>query len=177
MYPARSKWIQIGIQLGLESSTLEAIEHKWPRDDGGKCLCEVLREWLNQQRGSREALLAALRAESVGEPRLADDLEESSASVCFNFVIHQFVPVHKIIPIYLGKTQVQSSNVTSMQKITTVNVSAETVIMPQTGSTVTVVTHQSQAIGMCHDMQSSRSCVMTTLTRSHTQCHACRPPY
>ena len=69
--------------------------------------------------------------------------------VCFPFV-PKFTKV--IIPINVGKAQVQSGNVTSMQKITTVNVSADTIIMPQTGS---VVTHQPRVAGMYHDIQST----------------------
>lgn len=80
MHPARSKWFHIGIQLGIESSTLRAIEHKWPKDDGENCLLEVLDEWLKQHRGSWETLIAALRAESVGEAKLADNLEQSATS-------------------------------------------------------------------------------------------------
>lgn len=80
VYAARSKWFPIGIQLGIESSTLKAIEHKWPKDDGGQCLCEVLEEWLKQCKGSWETLIAALRADSVGEARLVDNLEQSATS-------------------------------------------------------------------------------------------------
>ena len=82
IYAARSKWHHIGIQLGLESSTLRAIQHKWPKDDGENCLREVLEEWLKQCRGSWETLIAALRAEIVGEARLADKLEGSATSWC-----------------------------------------------------------------------------------------------
>ena len=40
-------WKDIGTLMGIETSTLEAFEYKWPGDSKEQCR-EVLQAWLNQ---------------------------------------------------------------------------------------------------------------------------------
>jgi len=44
IYPARSKWCNIGVQLKVPPSTLESISRRYRGDRD--CLCEILKVWL-----------------------------------------------------------------------------------------------------------------------------------
>ena len=81
-----SKWYELGTMLELEKFDLDNIERKGNLDE---CLSETYTLWL-QKKGSaatREALLTALRSNTVGEVALADNYlkklqtEEVSTSV------------------------------------------------------------------------------------------------
>ena len=73
VYPARSKWRNIGVQLKVPPSTLESISHQY-RDDRDS-LCEILKVWLKTGTStppSWKALVCALC--SVGKTSLGRKL-------------------------------------------------------------------------------------------------------
>ena len=71
-----AKWYKIGIRLKVPVDKLDGIRSQF--SDPGDQLCEMLKEWLKGAAGSRptwEALVEALGSQTVGEPKLADQLE------------------------------------------------------------------------------------------------------
>ena len=63
LYPARHKWQNIGIHLGM-TNDLDAIKH----DGCGQsdpCLMELLTKWFRRGKATRQALIAALKSASV----------------------------------------------------------------------------------------------------------------
>ena len=61
----RHKWKNLGLALGLDSTTLEVIEKDHPcnTDD---CFAELLKKWLHSGRTSWRALVKALHSPLVG---------------------------------------------------------------------------------------------------------------
>ena len=71
-----AKWYKIGIRLKVPVDKLDGIRSQF--SEPGDQLCEMLKEWLKGAAGSRPtwgALVEALRSQTVGEPKLADQLE------------------------------------------------------------------------------------------------------
>jgi len=71
-----TKWHKIGIRLQVPVDKLESIRSQF--SDPGDQLCEMLKEWLRRAARSRPTwgtLVEALRSQTVGEPKLADQLE------------------------------------------------------------------------------------------------------
>ena len=70
------KWHHIGIQMGLNSATLNAIELSHPTDIQRR-LNEVFIEWISrsEQNPTWTKLIEILRSNSIGEQKLAHDLE------------------------------------------------------------------------------------------------------
>ena len=67
LHPVRSKWYEIGLQLGLPSGDLDAIRDK--NSDAHNR--EMLKQWLaDAQRPTLKAISTALRTKAVGERRL-----------------------------------------------------------------------------------------------------------
>ncbi|XP_064403181.1 uncharacterized protein LOC135348780 isoform X2 [Halichondria panicea] len=73
LYPAKDKWFNLGLCLGLPCVDLESIENKRP-DDGDR-LRDILRIRLKSSNISHEELLKALRSQSVGHDELAAELD------------------------------------------------------------------------------------------------------
>ena len=75
VYPARTKWYDIGLELQLPVDTLDAIERS--RGDDGDRLRDVLKYWLRRAAPAptSKALVDALKSAPVGESRLACDVE------------------------------------------------------------------------------------------------------
>ena len=66
VYPARSRYYNLGLNLGVDSSTLDSIKLT-VRDQSDKGLREVLLTWLRQNgRHSWKDIVDALKAPSVG---------------------------------------------------------------------------------------------------------------
>ena len=69
VFPARSRYYNIGLNLGLSFGTLEAIKHD-QRDQSDPCLRYVLDNWLKGNHdgpdASWKALANALKAPNVG---------------------------------------------------------------------------------------------------------------
>ena len=78
-----TRWLDLGLRLGLLKTTLDAIDNKH-RGDAGRCLMEVLSKWLSRadnvvSRGgppSWDSLSDALRA--IDEIAVADKLDQES---------------------------------------------------------------------------------------------------
>ena len=76
-----TKWYNIGLRLKVSVAKLDGIESQF--SDHGKCLREVLKEWLKGTAGTESAwgvLVEALRSQAVGETQLADQLEMKHCS-------------------------------------------------------------------------------------------------
>ena len=76
----RAKWYNIGLQLRMSVGTLDAIEEQY--DDPSHCLRETLKTWLKTSPSppTWSNILDALRSSTVGEVRLAADLEQKYCS-------------------------------------------------------------------------------------------------
>ena len=71
LHPVRAKWYEIGLQLGLRSGDLNAINKDNPNDCSASCR-EMLKRWLAGviPCPTLKALSDALRTDTVGESRL-----------------------------------------------------------------------------------------------------------
>ena len=75
LYPARLKWYDLGLKLGVSVAVLNQIRQMFssPSD----CLLEVLQHWLQSSpHPTWEEMCTALRSRTVGEHPLAQQLEE-----------------------------------------------------------------------------------------------------
>ena len=72
VHPARTRWYDIGLQLGLPSDTLDSIEHE--KGNSGESLRNMLKTWLKECKATWGALPDALKSRIVGEGRLAEKL-------------------------------------------------------------------------------------------------------
>ena len=79
---ATTKWFELGLELGLKYSQLEVIRVN-NRQDVKSCFREMLHEWLNtaDPPPSWEALIEALKTDSVGLPAVARTIENSCAHI------------------------------------------------------------------------------------------------
>ena len=71
-----TKWYKIGLRLDVPVDKLDNIRKEF--SDQEDCLCEVLKDWLKGAAGTKPAwgvLVEALKSQTVGETRLADQLE------------------------------------------------------------------------------------------------------
>ena len=77
---ARAKWDNIGLQLRMSVGTLDAIKEQY--DDPSHCLKETLKTWLKTcpSPPTWKNIVDALRSSTVGEVRLAADLEQKYCS-------------------------------------------------------------------------------------------------
>ena len=66
VWPARSKWFHIGVELGIDLGTLEAIRNDYCSSK--ECFTTMLTEWLrmNDPVPSWRALVDALKSKLVG---------------------------------------------------------------------------------------------------------------
>jgi len=71
LHPVRAKWYDIGLQLGLRSGDLDAINKDNPSDCSASCR-EMLKQWLTGVNPcpTLKALCDALQTDTVGESRL-----------------------------------------------------------------------------------------------------------
>ena len=81
MYPARTKWYNIGLQLKLPVDTLDDI--KLSGENTGDHLRDILKFWLKRDAPTptSKALVDALKSSPVGESRLACDVEDKLLSL------------------------------------------------------------------------------------------------
>ena len=73
---ASPEWMDLGLQLGVDQTTLRVIERDY-RDMTKRCFMEMLSEWLKMidPLPSWEELIAALKLPSVGHKDLAKIVE------------------------------------------------------------------------------------------------------
>ena len=72
---AQEKWYQIGLQLGVDPSSLNSI--RTDRHSNSEKLCETVEVWLKTAPGKPtwHDIVVALRSRAVGESRIAADVE------------------------------------------------------------------------------------------------------
>ena len=73
LYDIRGKWYDIGVQIGIDTGTLQTIRNDF--NDSGDALRELLTHWLKRT-PTWEALLKALRSKPVGASDIASKLQK-----------------------------------------------------------------------------------------------------
>ena len=76
VWEARSKWYNIGLELGLTVGTLDAIKQSNHYDIDG-CFTEILKQWLRNFKlePTLNSLADALKSPTVGLAQLAEDIK------------------------------------------------------------------------------------------------------
>ena len=94
----RAKWYNIGLQLHVSVGTLDAVKEQY--DDLSHCLRETLKTWLKTcpSAPTWSNIVDALRSSTVGEVRLAADLEQKYYSQQDIAASHQHAPPVSAIP-------------------------------------------------------------------------------
>lgn len=69
LYSARTKWYQLGLQLGLSTEELSVINIS--NSDVDQAFIKMLEQWLEGENPSLEALAKALQTKSVNERKLS----------------------------------------------------------------------------------------------------------
>jgi len=71
------RWHSLGIQLGLPSELLDAIEKNYPRDSQ-RCCEEIFKEWLVRPEldPSWSMLIEALESEAVSQKNVSYELQQ-----------------------------------------------------------------------------------------------------
>ena len=104
-----TKCYRIGLRLKVPVAKLDGIRKEF--SDQEECLCEMLKEWLKSTAGTKpswEVLVEALRSQTVGETRLADQLETNHCQsegkswkcmVVFPCTLAQYSVIVAIYPI------------------------------------------------------------------------------
>ena len=77
IWDAQVVWFDLGVELGLHPTSLEAIRTKF-RDDPAKCLSHMLMDWLAGQglEATWRNLYSALKTPPVNQPALAKIIEQ-----------------------------------------------------------------------------------------------------
>ena len=73
LWDAKCKWYNLGLELGLDKSTLDAIKVNCQEVEDR--FREILSKWLNLVTPSWKALVKALRAPTVDFPHIASKIE------------------------------------------------------------------------------------------------------
>ena len=80
LHDVKRKWKVIGTQLEIPRPTLENIEVRY-KDDLEEAFTEMMNEWLKQaDEPSWRAIAEVLRSRSVGETKLAKNVELNKCS-------------------------------------------------------------------------------------------------
>ena len=79
LHDVRVKWYDIGIQLDISTGTLDAIKAQYI--ECGKCLREMLKQWLHSKEAIIDDLLEALSSEPVGENVLAENTRHLNLTI------------------------------------------------------------------------------------------------
>lgn len=74
IWPARSKWYSIGVQLGLKMNDLNAIRKRHNKDPD-ECIIDMIGKWLNKEGAIWTKLSSALRHETVDYLQVANSLD------------------------------------------------------------------------------------------------------
>ena len=77
IWDVQVKWFDLGVELGLRPSSLEAIRKKF-KDDPAECFGQMLMDWLAGQglEATWKNLCSALKALPVNHPAIAKVIEE-----------------------------------------------------------------------------------------------------
>ena len=81
MWEARSKWYNIGLELGLTAGTLDAIQMN-NRNDINHCFRETLSMWMRNSKlkPTWSSLADAIKSCTVGLAQLAEDIEKKTGN-------------------------------------------------------------------------------------------------
>ena len=79
LWKARTEWFNIGIQLHIQYTDLDAIRIKFGKDPG-VCFTEMLQHWLNSKTRTKlkptwKAILEALKSNVIGLGSIAEKVE------------------------------------------------------------------------------------------------------
>jgi len=76
LFEARLKWFNLGVQLGIDDTTLNSIKMKYP-SDADNCFKEMLCHWLKMDPPPTwDRLLSALESDVIGLCNLACDIRK-----------------------------------------------------------------------------------------------------
>ena len=89
IFDARCKWENIGLQLEIKKSDLEAID-KECRGETQKCLTEMLTRWLRQGSSPTtwSTLISILKHKTVGFQNLAEEIESKMLPISNTSISH-----------------------------------------------------------------------------------------
>ena len=73
LYAVQTEWYNLGLELGLQTTTLDSIDVKYDRDPS-QCFREVLKEWLKGVNPTWQAMVNALRSPSVRQYQVAEQI-------------------------------------------------------------------------------------------------------
>ena len=106
-----AKWDDIGLQLRITVGTLDAIKEQY--DDASHCLRETLTTWLKTcpSPPTWKSIVDALRSSTLGEVRLAADLEQKYCSTQDTATHHHAPPT----PSSQAHTQTTSPQQSQLQ--------------------------------------------------------------
>ena len=90
LYDIRGKWYNIGVQIGIDTGTLQTIKNDF--GDSGDALRELLTHWLKRT-PTWEALFKALRSRPVDGATIADILQRKMEEKLF----HGSIPEGKLM--------------------------------------------------------------------------------
>ena len=76
LYVVRTKWYNLGLELGQRASTLDSIDAKY-NGDPSQCFCQVLKEWLNgvNPLPTWQAMVNALKSPTVAQHQVAEQIQ------------------------------------------------------------------------------------------------------
>ena len=109
----RVKWYDIGLQLRMSVGTLDAIKEQY--DDPSDCLREALKTWLKTcpSPPTWKNIVDTLRRITVGEVRLAADLEQKYCSTQYTYTYPTNTSTHLLVlpapPAPLSKALTQTT--------------------------------------------------------------------
>ena len=109
LYPARSKWENIAIELDITKDSIDAIKKDNPDVDA--CQREVISKYLRTKSPSWQTIAAALKAESVGYDEIASNVERTYLmSSADKLMISDKVDHETLTPITVVQKQTLTSD-------------------------------------------------------------------
>ena len=104
LYPANTEWYNLGLELGLGSSTLDSIDAKYSSDPS-QCFRQVLKEWLKGIDPPRtwQAMVNALKSPTVAQSHLAEQIQtELQAALSMQPQLPQPLSPESLSPQFLS---------------------------------------------------------------------------
>ena len=104
LYPAKTEWYNLGLELGLGSSTLDSIDAKYSSDPS-QCFRQVLKEWLKGIDPPRtwQAMVNALKSPTVAQSHLAEQIQtELQAALSMQPQLPQPLSPESLSPQFLS---------------------------------------------------------------------------
>ena len=118
VWDARTKWSNLGLELGIKIGDLEVIEQNC-KSDVETCFKKMLLMWLRMVDPfpSWEGLISALGKSSVGRNDIAEKIRDSIATIspagCVSDPAGQFIPPHQPHSHTQGGARVMESGLSS----------------------------------------------------------------